>query len=211
MIFKSFGLLLCPFTYALRKIYRMDAIKNEAIRVINGLVDEPTYDARDYRVKFHLLDGFSFCHRTTGLVLASVQTKYQQVNFKNLQTRTKFFPTDFARDNSGRLKFSEGLAFWYSNGGATTVISEIKVDPDYSLERNRNLDACPYHNVISIRMDCRLEVAAIEKEVWDTSEMYGYTIEEKSYPVNTPLSQIFVISNKFINERHEKICQSASD
>lgn len=201
IISKTFQLLLWPLSYSLQKLHRLDEIKKETIRVINDLLQKATYDARDYGIDFKCFDGFSVYHRKTGTILAYIYTKQCFVEYKNLPVQSKLFPAAFASEHSQALEFSESLYFWYEDGKASSIVAEISAD-QIGTSRYYGIGAeCPFHNTIKIIMNGDLDIKKITKEVWDASEMYGYTIEDKEYPPSTPLDQIFSISNKLLNDK----------
>jgi hypothetical protein len=193
--------LLWPLNYALRKLYGLENITNETIRVINGLLEHPNYNANDYSIRFNFFGQFSVAHRKTGVVLASGQTKYCYVEYQNLHAQSKLFPTAFANVNAKVLECKETLHFWFGDGKVSSVVANINTK-QVNVAKYYGIGAeHPFHNTIKIIMDGQLCISKINKEVWDASEMYGYTIEDKEYLPSTPLNEIFSISNMFINDK----------
>jgi hypothetical protein len=202
LMFKIANVLLCPLTLVKNRIHGLNRLKDETIRVINELVDEPLYDTKDYKVRTGIFDGFSFYHKRTGHVLASAcRIKDRYVGIKNPDIKSKFFPNDFAQEHSGIFKVSEDLYFWHDKNKACSIISEINVDPIVSKKIYGIGAEHPYHNTIKIKLDDQIDIISIVKEVYDLSEMYCSTIESKELPPDQPLEEIFNISNGFINEK----------
>ena len=50
-------------------------------------------------------------------------------------------------------------------------------------------------------MDGDLNISKTHKEIYDFGEMYGSEVESTTYPSSKPLSEIFVKSNGFINDK----------